>query len=122
MVSVNEIDVQKVKEIIDNGSGTIVDIRDSASFQAGHIPDAINLSDASVQQFVSNTDKKKPLVVYCYHGISSQGAAVYFSENGFKDVSSMIGGFEAWRAVFFDSADKKWVTLLATKKPRFRPA
>jgi rhodanese-related sulfurtransferase len=30
------------------------------------------------------------------HGISSQGAAACFSEQGFKEVSSMIGGFEGW--------------------------
>ena len=102
MTSVNEIDVQKVKEMGDDGSATIVDIRDPQSFQSGHIPNAIHLSDDTVKEFISNTDKEKPLVVYCYHGISSQGAAVYFSEQGFKEVSSMIGGFEGWRVAFPD--------------------
>ena len=106
MISINEIDLQKVKEMGENGSVTIVDIRDPASFQSGHIPNAIHLSDDTVQQFISNTDKEKPLVVYCYHGISSQGAAAYFSEQGFKDVSSMAGGFESWRAVFPGSIGK----------------
>ena len=106
MISVNEIDVRKVKEIVESASGTIVDIRDLASFRSGHIPDAIHLNDDSVQKFILNTDKKKPLVVYCYHGISSQGAAAYFSEKGFKNVSSMVGGFEAWRTVFSDSVNK----------------
>ena len=106
MIPINEIDIQKVKEMGENGSATIVDIRDSASFQSGHIPNAIHLSDDTVQQFVSSTDKEKPLIVYCYHGISSQGAAAYFSEQGFKEVSSMTGGFEGWRAVFSDSNEK----------------
>ena len=103
---INEIDVKKVKEITKNGSATVVDIRDSASFQSGHIPNAIHLSDDTVHEFMSNTDKKKPLVVYCYHGISSQGAAAYFSENGFREVSSMIGGFESWKTVFNNSPEK----------------
>ena len=107
MISINEIDVQKVKKITENGSATIVDIRDSASFQSAHIPNAIHLTDDTVQEFISNTDKKKPLVVYCYHGISSQGAAAYFSEKGFQEVSSMTGGFESWRASFSDSISKK---------------
>ena len=106
MLSINEINIQKVKEMGENDSATIVDIRDSASFQSGHIPNALHLSDDTVQEFISDTDKEKPLVVYCYHGISSQGAAAYFSEQGFKEVSSMIGGFEAWRAVFSDSTEK----------------
>jgi len=106
MISVNEIDVQKVKEMDEQDSATIVDIRDSASFQSGHIPNAIHLSDDTVQQFITSTDKEKPLVVYCYHGISSQGAAAYFSEQGFKEVSSMAGGFEGWREVFPHSVKK----------------
>ena len=99
MNSVNEIGVQKVKEMGEKGSATIIDIRDTASFQSGHIPGAIHLSDDTIEQFLSNTDKEKPLIVYCYHGISSQGAAAYFFEKGFKEVSSMTGGFENWRAV-----------------------
>ena len=107
MTPINEIDVQKVKELEENGSATIVDIRDPASFRAGHIPNALHLSDDTVKQFMSGADKKKPLVVYCYHGISSQGAAAYFSEQGFKEVSSMTGGFEGWRSVFPDSVKKE---------------
>ena len=107
MDSIKQIDVHKVKEIEDNNSATIVDIRDPASYQAGHIPNAIHLSDNTVENFLSETDKNKQLIVYCYHGISSQGAAAYFSEQGFKEVSSMIGGFEAWRVAFSDSVAKK---------------
>ena len=106
MDSIKQIDVHKVKEIEGNDSATIVDIRDPASYQAGHIPNAIHLSDNTVEKFISDTDKNKPLVVYCYHGISSQGAAAYFSGKGFKEVSSMIGGFEAWRTNFSDSISK----------------
>ena len=105
MTLVKAIDVQKVKELEENGSATIVDIRDLASFQSGHIPGAVHLNDDTVNQFISSIDKEKPLVVYCYHGISSQGAAAYFSEQGFKEVSSMMGGIEAWRFAFPLSMD-----------------
>ena len=107
MITVNEIDIKKVKEMVEKNSATIVDIRDYASFQSGHISNAIHLTDDTVQQFISNTDKEKPLVVYCYHGISSQGAAAYFSEQGFQEVSSMTGGFESWQASFPDSVSNK---------------
>ena len=106
MVPIKEIDVHQLKELEDRDSATIVDIRDSASFNAGHIPNAIHLSDRNIEQFIIDTDKNKPLVVYCYHGISSQGAAAYFSEKGFKEVSSMIGGFEGWLSAFPNSTSK----------------
>ena len=78
MALIKQTDVHQVKQLEGNDSVTIVDIRDSASFNAGHIPNAIHLSDSTVEQFIIDTDKNKPLVVYCYHGISSQGAAAYF--------------------------------------------
>jgi thiosulfate sulfurtransferase len=102
MTAIKEIDVQKVKEMADADSATIVDIRDAVSFKSGHIPNAVHLSDVNVKQFISDTNKGNPLVVYCYHGISSQGAAAYFSEQGFKEVTSMIGGFESWQYTFPD--------------------
>ena len=102
MTAIKEIDVQKVKEMTDADSATIVDIRDPASFKSGHIPNAIHLSDDNVKQFISDTNKGNPLVIYCYHGISSQGAAAYFSEQGFKEVTSMTGGFESWQNTFPD--------------------
>ena len=73
MVPINQIDVHQVKQLEGKDSAAIVDIRDPASFNAGHIPNAIHLSDATVEQFIIDTDKNKPVVVYCYHGISSQG-------------------------------------------------
>mgnify|MGYP001249320502 CR=1 FL=1 len=106
MAPIKQTDVHQVKQLEGNHSATIIDIRDSASFNAGHIPNAIHLSDSTVEQFINNTDKNKPLVIYCYHGISSQGAAAYFSEKGFKDVSSMIGGFDGWLSAFPNSTRK----------------
>ena len=106
MDPVKEIDANEVKKLNENNSATIVDIRDPASFQAGHIPNAINLSDNTIEQFIIDADKNRALVVYCYHGISSRGAAAYFSEQGFKEVSSMTRGFEGWSSTFPDSVKK----------------
>ncbi|GJL78995.1 MAG: thiosulfate sulfurtransferase GlpE [Nitrospinaceae bacterium] len=95
-----EIDIHKVKEMVDQKSAHIVDIRDPGSYSSGHIPSAVPVNDDTVKEFTENTDKEKPLVVCCYHGISSQGAAAYFAEQGFREVYSMTGGFEAWRGVY----------------------
>ncbi len=100
MSPVSQIDVNKAKELLDSGSANIVDIRDSASYSMAHIPNAINLNQDNAENFISSADKNKTLVVCCYHGISSQGAAQYFMESGFKDVHSLIGGFEAWQQNF----------------------
>ena len=95
-----EIDIHKVNDMLEQKNVNIVDIRDPASYADGHIPTAFSVNDGNVQEFRENTDKDKPLVVCCYHGISSQGAAAYFSEQGFKEVYSMVGGFEAWQSAY----------------------
>jgi thiosulfate sulfurtransferase len=97
MQSISQIDIHKVNEFLEEGSATIVDIRDPASFAMGHIPTAVSLNEQNVEQLIEQLDKQKTLVVCCYHGISSQGAAGYLMSKGFKDVHSMMGGFEAWQ-------------------------
>jgi thiosulfate sulfurtransferase len=105
-MEIAEIQLHQAKERLDNKDGMFVDIRDQDSYQAAHIPGALHLQDSNLQQFVQNTDKEKPLVVYCYHGNSSLGAVAYFIENGFKNVASMSGGFEAWRHVYAHVAEQ----------------
>ena len=75
----------------------IVDIRDEQSFAQGHIAGAIHLTNTSLGQFMREHDFEQPVVVVCYHGNSSQGAAQYLAQQGFETVFSMDGGFEAWR-------------------------
>ena len=104
-MEIPQIEIHQAKERLDQDKALFVDIRDPASYRAAHIPGALHLHDSNVQEFVQNTDKEMPVVVYCYHGNSSLGAAAYFLENGFKNVVSMSGGFEAWRQVYDHEAE-----------------
>jgi len=75
----------------------VVDIRDPQSYALGHIEGSIRVDNQSLPTFLDSADKNKPLVVVCYHGNSSQQAAEFFNQQGFHDVYSMDGGFEAWK-------------------------
>ena len=97
MPNISQIDIHQVNELLEEESANIVDIRDPATFAMGHIPGAIALNEENIEQLTEQLDKDKTLVVCCYHGISSQGAAAYLMSKGFKDVHSMMGGFEAWQ-------------------------
>ncbi|WP_293264216.1 thiosulfate sulfurtransferase GlpE [Neptunomonas sp.] len=74
----------------------VADIRDTQSFNQGHIPGAFNLSNDNLHEFMMAADFETPLIVCCYHGISSQSAAQYLVHQGFEKVSSLDGGFESW--------------------------
>ena len=104
-MQIPEIQIDQAKERLDHKDSIFVDIRDPDSYQAAHIPGALHLDNGNLQEFVQNTEKEKPLVVYCYHGNSSLGAVAYLLENGFKNVASMSGGFEAWRQVYAHLAE-----------------
>ena len=91
-----QVSVDQTKQLIKAGDITILDVRDLASYSTGHIRNAIHLEDIDINRFIEEEDKEKPLLVYCYHGHSSQSVAEYFTENGFADVYSMDGGYTAW--------------------------
>ncbi|HET8707807.1 MAG TPA: thiosulfate sulfurtransferase GlpE [Pseudomonadales bacterium] len=78
----------------------IIDIRDALSYQAGHLPNAILIDNSNVQNFLAEANKQTPVLVYCYHGMSSQSAAAYFAEQGFQEVYSLEGGYEVWKLNF----------------------
>ena len=42
---------------------------------------------------METADRSAPLLVYCYHGNNSMGAAEYFANNGFTSVFSLDGGY-----------------------------
>ena len=85
------IHLQKAQELLNDPGTVIIDIRDKVSFQAGNIPNSINLSDDNIIDFLDSTDRKAPLLIYCYRGINSKDAAEYFVNNGFKSVFSLDG-------------------------------
>ena len=92
-----ELAPAEAHEAIADKEVTLVDIRDPESFQAAHLVDAVHVNDANIHEFLETANRQQPLIVYCYHGISSAGAASFFSEQGFEKVSHIEGGFEAWQ-------------------------
>ena len=95
---IKRINVLEATSILKSGTVTIVDIRDRQSFEIDHIQDAQHVTDANTQTFMDKANKEQPLLVYCYHGNSSQIAAKYFSKNGFNQVYSLDGGFDIWKS------------------------
>lgn len=104
-MEIPEIQIHDAKKKLDRKECLFIDIRDPASYRAAHVPGAVRLHDGNVDDFLQSADRSQPIVVYCYHGNSSLGATAFLIENGFKDVASMSGGFEAWRQVYEHEAE-----------------
>ena len=97
-MGIKEMTGERARQHLDDGTAVFVDIRDPGSYASGHIEGAILLADQeTAEAFTSGTNKSDTIVVYCYHGNSSRGAAHYLAEQGFENAYSMAGGFEEWR-------------------------
>ncbi len=76
----------------------LVDVRTPAEFKEGHLKNAKNidwLGDTFAKQF-KTVSKDQPVYVYCKVGGRSYKAAEWLLANGFKDVTNLAGGYDAY--------------------------
>jgi thiosulfate sulfurtransferase len=97
MSNLQRINIAQAHTLISEQTPIIVDVRDANAFQAAALDGAVNLNNDTVKAFLENTARDQPILVYCYHGNSSLNAAQFLADQGFEQVMSMEGGFEAWR-------------------------
>ncbi len=87
----------------------IIDIREPAEFQRGHIPGALLLPRGLLEFEIhgliqrASLDENKPpeeqdIVLYCGTGGRSALAAATMAELGYRNARSMSGGIVAWNA------------------------
>ena len=105
MSNFKRISTQQAKTLLEDNAATLADIRDQQSFLSSRIDNAIHLHNDNLDTFIRQTPLDKPLIVYCYHGNSSQGAGQFLVEKGFNEVYSMDGGFEEWRTLYATITD-----------------
>ncbi|MBB3750894.1 glyoxylase-like metal-dependent hydrolase (beta-lactamase superfamily II)/rhodanese-related sulfurtransferase [Mycolicibacterium sp. BK634] len=74
----------------------IVDVRNPGEVAAGTVPNAIPIPVGQLPARLGELDPTKPTVVYCAGGYRSSVAASLLRQNGFADVSDILGGFGAW--------------------------
>lgn len=96
MTDFKHISIADTAQHLADDSATICDIRDETSFKNGHIEGSFHLTNQSMAELLNEVDFDRPVVVVCYHGHSSQGAAQYLVQQGYAEVYSMDGGFTEW--------------------------
>lgn len=99
------IGLAAAKTLVETGNLAIADIRDALSFQAGHIRHAKRVDNSNLNSFMAQAAQDKPLLVCCYHGMSSRGAAEFFASQGYQEVYSLEGGFEMWKLAYPELCD-----------------
>lgn len=82
-----------------NTGALVVDARDSAEYEAGHIIEARHIPAAEIASRAESLKKfkEKPVIVYCDAGSTSAGAARQLRALGFNKVVTLSGGLNSWR-------------------------
>ncbi len=84
-----------------SGEYTLLDIRTAEEHQAGHLKNAKQIDYYQTQQFsdyLDTLDKNGKYLIYCRTGHRSGLALTIMQNKGFKNVSDMDGGYNAWLA------------------------
>lgn len=97
MSSFKNIDVLEANKMVQENKAVLVDIRDPGSYTMACPKDSYHLTNDSIVNFMNEVEFETPVLVMCYHGVSSQGAAQYLVNQGFEEVYSIDGGFDAWK-------------------------
>jgi adenylyltransferase/sulfurtransferase len=105
---VPELSAQQVNDLLSNNgkSYVILDVRESDEWRQGHLAGAVPLPRGFLEIKVETAipDKNTPIIAYCAGGVRSLLAGKMLKEMGYQNVTSMTGGYNAWKNGGF-----KWV-------------
>ena len=90
-----EITPQQAWDMAQQGA-MLADVRDLQRFTYSHPQGAFHLTNQSFLQFEEQVDFNSPIIVSCYHGVSSRNVATFLVEQGYENVFSIIGRFDGW--------------------------
>ena len=100
LTPVESMDARQAKQFIEQQPAdkvTVLDVRQPAEYEGGHIPGAKLIPLPELQGRMNEIDKDKPTVVYCAIGGRSRIAAQMLAGSNFPKVYNLSGGFKAWQ-------------------------
>ena len=100
MTASTEITARETLDLIESGADIlIVDVRDDASFAAGHIPGAISVpaNNFDFDKIQAKATLDTHIIVSCYRGMMSRDVVAFLRQRGFANVQSMSGGWDGWQ-------------------------
>ncbi len=83
--------------MINDQDALIVDVRPSAEYAAGHLPNARNIPADDLAKRAADLPKGKPVIVVCGTGNRAGRAASALRGAGRQDVFCLEGGVAAWQ-------------------------
>lgn len=93
----SECTVMTLSEELEQGDGTLIDVREYAEYAGGRAAGARLLPLDEIERRHLELDRQKPVYVMCRTGNRSARAQQKLQRLGFEKVINVAGGFEAWK-------------------------
>ena len=102
---IREVDPAEAEQSL--GEAVFLDVREPDEYEQGALPGAMHVPGGMLLVQIEGRipDKSTPVVVYCAAGVRSAFAAKSLEDLGYRDVASMIGGFNRWK-----DEGREWIT------------
>jgi len=86
-----------LEKSLSHGAVTLIDVRNDAEWESGHIPGAIHIPLGYLADRMRDVPRAKPVVVQCAAGARSAIGASLIAASGVDRVINLIGGIGEWR-------------------------
>ena len=99
MRNVPRISIDELKPLMEQKRVLVIDVRDPSSFQAGHIPGAVNIDYVNMPQRArDHLQEKRTIVTYCActNDTTAARGALDLTEAGVANVKVLAGGWNEW--------------------------
>jgi len=85
-------------QLINRENAVVLDVRSDGEFNQGHIVNAVNVPQKSVEEQLSKLEKyrSRPIITTCRNGQIALGVGNRLRKNGFEQVYNLAGGLMAW--------------------------
>ena len=91
------LDPTTVNQIRERADVLLIDVREQAEYDAGHIPGITLIPMGDIANRLAEIPKDKMVVVSCQSGRRSNQVATFLQEQGYTNIHDLQGGFSAWQ-------------------------
>lgn len=93
----NNISVADLKTLMSGDEQfVLLDVREPIEIAAAAIEPHLHIPMGVVPVRMNELDRDQRVVVICHHGNRSYQVCAYLEHNGFTNVSTVVGGIDAW--------------------------
>ena len=93
-----KISSQKLIALSNEDKSLIIDLRDSESFNSGHITASMNIPLNDLSRRINEiNNNEKSIILVCEMGSSSPNAGETLKKEGYKDIFILRGGINQWK-------------------------